>query len=237
MEAEGLTLFGFGSLHINGKDEPFAFQPYELSQHSIGLVIMRSFFDEALGKSIVMKTPVGHFPLTIESFVPMTSGPDGLCRGRFRPQDIGVNFERQLGPIVNTFKAQGHSLQAVRFPIHDPTLAVAKTFGSGLNYPLQIKNISKSGILLTSDIVNAAPFQINSLIELQFLSQNDLITQSFDCLAKVVRIENKRAHPVLHSSLPQGYGAKFIDLHGNLEHEIDRLVAQLEAGDSEIGAA
>lgn len=201
----------------------------------MGLILTRPFFTEALGKSLLLKTPVGNFPLTLASVQPMTDGPDGLCRGRFYSASAEVNFEEQLSPVVEEFRLQGHCLQAVRFPVSDPTLAVAKTFGTGLNYPFQIKNISKSGILLTADLIAAAPFQVNSLIELQFLSQNELIPYSFDCLAKVVRIENKEAE---HSLLaPQGYGAMFIDLNGTLENEIHRLVTNLEANDPSHEAA
>lgn len=235
MDQEGLTLFGFGSLHIAGCDEAFAFQPYEISRHSMGLILTRPFFTEALGKSLLLKTPVGNFPLALASVQPMTDGPEGLCRGRFYSAAADVDFEQQLKPVVDEFRQQGHCLQAVRFSVGDPTLAVAKTFGTGFNYPFQIKNISKSGILLTADLIVAAPFQINSLIELQFLSQNELIPHSFDCLAKVVRIENADSQHSIFA--PQGYGAKFIDLNGSLEHEIHRLVANLEANHPSYGAA
>lgn len=235
MGKQGLSLFGFGSLHIGGQDDPYAFQPFEVSQHTIGLVLERAFFAEALGQPLVLKTPVGQFPLIIESVQPISDEPDSLCRGRFRSALSETNFEIELGPVIDGYKAKGNSLQAARFEFADPTLAVAKTFGTSINYPFQIENISKSGILLSAEMVNAAPFRVNSLIELQFLSQNRLIPRSFDCLAKVVRIE--AAGRPRAFNLPNGYGAQFIDLHGNLESEIHGLISTLEADHAEEHAA
>lgn len=235
MSIDGLKLFGFGSLHIGGQDEAFAFEPFEVSQHSLGLVVSRRFFDEALGQPLVLKTPVGQFPLILEAMHPISADPDSLCRGRFRSALADTDFERQLGPVIEDYRAKGHNLQAVRFQFTDPTLAVAKTFGTALNYPFQIENISKSGILLSAELVTAAPFQVNSLIELQFLSQNELIPKSFDCLAKVVRIET--AKPQREFNLPKGYGAQFIDLNGNLEADIHQLVSSLERSDEPYAAA
>lgn len=235
MGNQGLMMFGFGSLHIGGHDDPYAFQPFEVSQHTIGLVVDRGFFTEALGQPLVLKTPVGQFPLVLDSMHPISDEPDSLCRGRFRSALDDTNFEADLGPVIAEYRAQGNNVQAARFAFADPTLAVAKTFGTSINYPFQIRNISKSGILLSAELVNAAPFRVNSLIELQFLSQNRLIPRSFDCLAKIVRIES--AGKPRAFDLPGGYGAKFIDMNGNLETEIYSLISTLESDDAAEYAA
>lgn len=218
----GLDSFGIGRLFISEIATPFEFQPYEVSAKYLGLIIASSFVTLAKNNQIFIELKDRKVPLKIDSFHSMESDSIGLVRVKFEGLDPSINLEQTLinyeqfnkiGP-----KNQNY-IQSARFSLDNPIVAVGKTFGSVLGYPLAVENISKSGLLLCTDNKIKAPFIVNTLLELKLLSDQNLLDSPVNCLAKVVRI---------HTRGSKGFGVKFIELDGDLRSTVFKIVESLE---------
>lgn len=222
MDTIGLDSYGVGKLFVSNNSTSYEFQPYEVSGKQLGLIVLNSFIYLAQNNEIYLVSNNKKIYLKLASYEAISNGKLGLIRAKFNCLDPEINFEKNLMSydLINKMGSNGlKAIQSARFSLENPIATQARTFGSVYSYSLRIENISKSGLLLSTNKKNKAPFIVNTLLEIKFVGDDKIILDPFDCLAKVMRIE---------SNTGKGFGVKFIELDDEIKNQLSVIVDSIE---------
>lgn len=79
-------------------------------------------------------------------------------------------------------------VRSVRIPLKQDLVVDGKTIGTTTHFPLQLANVSKTGMLLSWLSPHQAPFQENTILELQIDEESKYFDQPLQALGKIVRL-------------------------------------------------
>jgi hypothetical protein len=221
-----LDNFGLGRLISEERKAEVHYQPYEVSQHRLGIVAPRNCLK--CDEHLVLKTSFGDVPFIVEE-VNEKDHPFGLVRYRLHCPVKKVSVEdvfRKSGcEQYFTGSSSGGSIQRTRFKI-DPSIVVkAKTFGTRIAHDFHTINISKSGFLLASGHNVKVPFIQNTLLELALEVDGFWIKEPVNCLGKVVRcleLRDARNESIKH------YGIRITEMSGKDEQVWEKTLSRIE---------
>lgn len=189
-----------GNLTCKGTQKLIDYEPYEFSQHCIGILSPN--------------------PLAVGNFVFLESLRSGLLNFRVAAKQrqgdlfryrLVLDTQESLENILDIdprsgklkYEREGNRLQYARFSIEPQIYVYTKTFGSADHYVLKGVDVSKSGILLCAPVVyGTIPFIEHTLLEVKLNLGNHFISESVEPLGKVVRIYS------------EGYGHKRVKYLG-----------------------
>lgn len=181
-----LNDFGLGFLMLKKNKENITYQPFEISRYGLGIIT-----DQPLdvGSDLVLKSAVGEIPFRVSSQI---FGMDGEeLRYRLVALDMEADIEQFILDISTNEKvaslALSRNLQFARFETEPPIPVLAKTFGSTNRYQFKTINASASGLLIAGNDDKIAPFNVNTLLEIEMFPNGAWLNEPLNCLAKVAR--------------------------------------------------
>lgn len=181
-----LNNFGLGALMLKKSKEEIKYQPFEISRYGLGIITSQPL---DIGSDLVLKSSLGEVPFRVSTQIPASEA--GSLRYRLVALDMEADVEQFILDVANNEKVAAltltKNLQHARFDTDPPIPVIAKTFGSTNRYRFQTVNVSTSGILMALDDEITAPFNINTLLELELIPNGVWLHEPLSCLGKVIR--------------------------------------------------
>lgn len=222
-----LNDFGLGRLlRASGNgSRTLDYQPIEVSRSCLHMV---SYAQLTRGEILQLENDDLQLFLQVGDAQPYAPG-EGLTRYELFRYDSAVDLEDIFAKYASIDTDSKTTLfepiRFSRFKTDTKLLVHAKLFGTVGIYSLTSLNVSRSGLLLTSDRQGEVPFRENSLVEITIVPRGDVLFMPIQALAKVVRVEDAQN---MHWQASKKFALKFLEFQDQGQVVWDQTIELIE---------